>query len=80
MLDETAKESMNPEDRLQQALELLGYTEQLRASDRINLLITLQQFAGATGDDDLLQACVTRRNLIVKDALTTNGRGADRII
>lgn len=55
---------MNPNDILDQALSLLGYREELPSHHRSNLLRSIQQYAGLSGNEGLEYACEARLNLI----------------
>jgi|GEM_PF-4768765 len=54
----------NPNERLEQAIGLLGYHENQPAHYRSNLLNAIALFAGVTGDEGLVYACEARINLI----------------
>jgi len=56
--------AMDANDRLEQALGLLGYREDQPSHYRSNLLHAIAQFAGLSRDEYLGYACEARINLI----------------
>lgn len=54
----------NPNDTLEQALNLLGYCDELPAHTRSNLLHAIQQCAGLSDNAGLVYACEARLGLI----------------
>ncbi len=60
--------------RLDQALALLGYKEEIQPSHyRSNLLHAVMMFAGLTHDEPLELACQARLNLIQAENETARG-------
>lgn len=68
----------NPNDKLETALELLGYREDLPSHYRSNLLEAIKAYAGLAHDEGLEYACEARINLIRAENEAARGGAADR--
>lgn len=58
--------------RLNTALQLLGYRDEMPSHQRSNLLHAVALFAMAGGDDGLCHACEARIDLIKAENLSAN--------